>query len=107
MLAVGLWERRLEPEEYDRLRLVEDRMWWFAAIHANLIMLYRQAMPHLLTTSRLLDAGCGTGGFLARLRHEMPETLTVGLDADKTACRWAAAKSARPVCTGSVNTLPF
>jgi SAM-dependent methyltransferase len=97
----------MEREEYDRLRLVEDRMWWFAAIHANLIMLYRRATPQLPTTSRLLDAGCGTGGFLARLRREMPETLTIGLDADKTACRWAAEKSGRAVCMGSVNTLPF
>jgi SAM-dependent methyltransferase len=97
----------MEREEYDRLRRVEDRMWWFAAIHANLIMLYRQAMPHLPMTSRLLDAGCGTGGFLARLGHEMPETPTIGVDADQTACCWAAEKSARPVCAGSVNALPF
>jgi SAM-dependent methyltransferase len=97
----------MEREEYDRLWLVEDRMWWFAAVHANLIMLYRQAMPHLATTRRLLDAGCGTGGFLARLRRETPETPTIGVDADEIACRWAAEKSARPVCTGSVNALPF
>jgi len=97
----------MEREEYDRLRRVEDRMWWFAAVHANLITLYRQAMPHLPTTARLLDAGCGTGGFLARLVREMPETLAIGVDADKTACHWTAEKSARPVCAGSVNALPF
>jgi SAM-dependent methyltransferase len=97
----------MEREEYDRLRLVEDRMWWFAAIHANLLTLYRQTMPRLPTTNRLLDAGCGTGGFLARLRREMPDTPTIGVDADETAGRWAAEKSARPVCVGSVNALPF
>jgi SAM-dependent methyltransferase len=31
----------------------------------------------------------------------------VGLDADELACRRARAKSARPVCRGSVNALPF
>jgi SAM-dependent methyltransferase len=97
----------MERDEYDRLRLVEDRMWWFAAVHANLIMLYQRAMPRLLATGRLLDAGCGTGGFLARLGREMPETPAMGVDADETACRWAAEKSARPVCAGSVNALPF
>jgi SAM-dependent methyltransferase len=82
-------------------------MWWFAAIHANLLMLYRRAAPHLSATSKLLDAGCGTGGFLARLKQELPGTGAIGLDANPTACRWASEKSALPVCAGSVNALPF
>ena len=82
-------------------------MWWFAAIHANLLMLYRRAMPHLSGAGKLLDAGCGTGGFLANLAGAEPEVETIGLDVDETACRWAAEKSARPVCAGSVNALPF
>jgi SAM-dependent methyltransferase len=82
-------------------------MWWFAALHANLLMLYRRLVPRLSGTGKLLDAGCGTGGFLARLAERTPETETIGLDADETACRWAAEKSARPICAGSVNALPF
>jgi SAM-dependent methyltransferase len=82
-------------------------MWWFAAVHANLLMLYRRARPRHTGGLRLLDAGCGTGGFLARLAAASPETETLGIDADETACRWAAEKSARPVCAGSVNALPF
>lgn len=82
-------------------------MWWFAALHANLLMLYRRAMPRVLATRALLDAGCGTGGFLASLAREMPEADALGLDADEPACRWAAEKSGRPICAGSVNALPF
>ncbi|HZK88711.1 MAG TPA: class I SAM-dependent methyltransferase [Stellaceae bacterium] len=78
-------------------------MWWFAAIHANLLMLYRR----LSGGGELLDAGCGTGGFLARLAREIPEARAIGLDANQTACRWAAEKSGKPVCAGSVNALPF
>jgi SAM-dependent methyltransferase len=97
----------MQREEYDRLRLVEDRMWWFAAVHANLLMLCRRAMPRLAGTHRLLDAGCGTGGFLARLARGLPDAVTCGVDIEETACRWAAEKAARPVCAGSVDALPF
>jgi SAM-dependent methyltransferase len=96
----------LEQVEYDKLRQTEDRMWWFAAIHANLLMLYRRIMPKN-SVARLLDAGCGTGGFLARFSEKYPEAKAIGLDANKIACLWAAEKSARPVCAGSVNALPF
>src|SRR5580704_16511061 len=87
-------------------------MWWFAAIHANLLMLYRRAMPERAPsghegTRPLLDAGCGTGGLLARLREQLPAVAAIGLDANETACTWAAQKSGRPVCAGSVNALPF
>jgi len=82
-------------------------MWWFAALHANLVMLYRRFAPEASRPGRLLDAGCGTGGFLRRLAETTPEAATIGVDADETACRWAAEKSQRPVCAGSINALPF
>lgn len=82
-------------------------MWWFGAIHANLAMLHRRASARAPATPRLLDAGCGTGGFLAQLARQVPEREVVGLDADETACHWATEKSGRPVCVGSVNALPF
>jgi SAM-dependent methyltransferase len=79
-------------------------MWWFAAVHANLLMLCRR----MVSPARgLLDAGCGTGGFLARLKGALSDRRIFGLDVNETACRWAAEKSAAPVCAGSVNALPF
>jgi len=78
-------------------------MWWFAAAHANLIMLLRR----FRAGAPLLDAGCGTGGFLARLARELPECRAIGVEANRIACAWAAKKSTGPVCAGSVNSLPF
>jgi SAM-dependent methyltransferase len=82
-------------------------MWWFAAAHANLLLLYRLMSGSATPRQPLLDAGCGTGGFLARLAADYPDRTIIGLDADRTACARAAAKSSRPVCAGSVNALPF
>ena len=96
----------MERSEYDKLDRVEDRMWWFAAMHRNLLVLSRR-LPLAAGSRPIFDAGCGTGGFLARLARSYSDTILVGLDADAQACARAAAKSARPVCVGSVNELPF
>jgi SAM-dependent methyltransferase len=82
-------------------------MWWFAAAHANLLMLARRVTAELGSNGPILDAGCGTGGLLTKLAREFPQSCAVGIDADAEACARAAAKSARPVCNGSVNALPF
>ena len=81
-------------------------MWWFAALHANLVLLCRRIGGRDAGRT-LLDAGCGTGGLLARLSRALPDRDAIGLDADRVACERAAAKSGRPVCAGSVNALPF
>jgi len=79
-------------------------MWWFAAAHANLLMLYERALPR---PGRLLDAGCGTGGLLAKLGARYPERSAVGVDVAAIACARARSKSGQPVCAGSVDALPF
>ena len=96
----------MERSEYDKLDRVENRMWWFAARNRNLLMLSRR-LPSKPGCRPTLDAGCGTGGFLARLAADAPEHVLFGLDIDPFACCRAAAKSARPLCAGSVNSLPF
>jgi SAM-dependent methyltransferase len=97
----------MERLEYDKLDRVEDQMWWFAASHRNLLTLSRHRLLFETGHRPILDAGCGTGGFLAQLASRYPDHVLLGLDADQQACRRAAVKSARPVCTGSVNELPF
>jgi len=95
----------VERSEYERLDRAEDRMWWFAALHRNLLTL----SPRLPQAEgkRILDAGCGTGGLLGQLAARYPDRTLLGLDADLQACACAAAKSGRPICAGSVNALPF
>jgi len=97
----------MERSEYDKLDHVEDRMWWFAASHRNLLTL---ALGRVLLEAGgrpILDAGCGTGGFLVQLAARYPDRALFGLDIEPLACRRAAAKSAQLVCAGSINALPF
>ena len=96
----------MKPSEYDKLDRVEDRMWWFAAMHANLLAAAQRSEIDRLHLP-ILDAGCGTGGLLSRLAVKYWGKPVMGLDLDLQACARAASKSARPVCAGSVNDLPF
>jgi SAM-dependent methyltransferase len=76
-------------------------MWWYRALHRRLL----DALADV--RGAVLDAGCGTGGLLARLRLERPDLRLTGLEWAEVASRRAAAKSGAPVVRGSVNTLPF
>jgi SAM-dependent methyltransferase len=96
----------VNSSEYDKLDRVEDRMWWFAAMHANLLIAAQRCALENFDLP-ILDAGCGTGGFLTRLAREFCGRPVFGLDLDWQACARAATKSARPVCMGSINHLPF
>ena len=80
---------------------VEDGMWWYRALHSRVLDALGQ--PH----GRVPDAGCGTGGFLARLKATWPRTDAMGLEYFPSAAARAQQKSGCPVVAGSVQRLPF
>ena len=81
-------------------------MWWYEGLHAHLLFFLRQALAYT-QYPLVLDAGCGTGGFLRILGHVMPRFCALGLDVNEGACVSARTKSGCPVCVGSVNAMPF
>lgn len=88
----------MEAAEYGLMDAAEDRMWWYRALHARLLRAIAGA------EGPLLDAGCGTGGFLARV----PASLAaIGMDYHPPAAARAARKAGRPATAGSINALPF
>jgi SAM-dependent methyltransferase len=93
----------LERAEYERLAAAEDRMWWFRGLHANMLA----ALPRARRPRAVLDAGCGTGGLLARLAAACPEAELLGIDIDRGAAALARRKSGHPVAVASVDRLPF
>jgi SAM-dependent methyltransferase len=94
----------VERAEYDLMDAAEDGMWWYRAAHARLVDALRERPG---APGPLLDAGCGTGGFLRHLAELQPGLQTVGLDYMPEAARRAADKSGRPVTAGDANRLPF
>ena len=78
-------------------------MWWYRAMHMHAL----RALAHLPPEARILDAGCGTGGFLAKLRAAFPRGRLFGVEYADVAASRAAAKAGAQVAAGTVNALPF
>ena len=95
----------MEPVEYDRMHAVEDRMWWYRAVHSNMLDALRRFPPPAGTA--LLDAGCGTGGLLRHLAAQGNGRLQVGIDILERAAVMAREKSGSPVAVASADRLPF
>ena len=91
----------MESNEYALMDAVEQSMWWYQALHARLLDALRPVR------GRVLDAGCGTGGFLRILRAARPDLTALGCEWHQDAAQRAAGKSGAPVVRGSVNDLPF
>jgi len=91
----------MEPVEYQRMDEVESRMWWYRALHGRLL----DALT--ATSGRVLDAGCGTGGFLATLRACRPDLQLAGIEWAELAAHRARAKSQAQIVRGSIELLPF
>ncbi|MSP05637.1 MAG: class I SAM-dependent methyltransferase [Acetobacteraceae bacterium] len=91
----------MESAEYDLMDAQEKHMWWYRALHARLL----SALAG--TRGTLLDAGCGTGGFLAALHAHRRDLHAIGLEFMPAAAARANRKSPASIVCGSVNMLPF
>ena len=93
----------MDAAEYRKMAAVEDAMWWYRALRANLLALLGRAVatPRAL----VLDAGCGTGGLLAGLGKA--GIAAIGLELAAAAARVARDKGRCPVVVGSIAALPF
>jgi SAM-dependent methyltransferase len=91
----------VERIEYERMHAVEDRMWWYRGLRALVVQELARAL-RAAGEGAVLDAGCGTGGMLARLGPD-----AFGVEYDPVAAALACIKSGRPVACGSVNEMPL
>jgi SAM-dependent methyltransferase len=96
----------VERREYERLAAVEEHGWWFRGLHENLLRAWQSVQPSA-GGPVLVDAGCGTGGLLARLEQAAPQARCYGLELDPMAAAAARAKSGAIVVAGSVQMPPL
>lgn len=95
----------MDPVEHRKMAAVEDAMWYYRALHRVVTTaLVRADLP---ARAAVLDAGCGTGGLLRRLRATRPEWALAGLDFSPVACELTRERTGLTVTEGSVTALPF
>ncbi len=95
----------MSPEEHRKLAELEDRMWYFRALHARREHWLTRLLP--AGGARVLDAGCGTGGFLRLLRARHPDWELNGVDVSSFACELARERTGVAISEGSITALPF
>ncbi len=95
----------MQTDEYLKLAEVEDQMWYFRALHAHV----RRELAEMKRDAAVLDAGCGTGGLILRLREAEPAWKFAGVDFMPIACELAQKRCGPDVDirVGSVTELPF
>ena len=93
----------MNPAEYEALRAVEDRHWWFVSLRGEISRALRRRAR---AGGRWLDAGSGTGGVLAGLEGERG-IRGFGLEWSADGIVLAATRGLRRLTRGSVSELPF
>ncbi|MCX6954027.1 MAG: class I SAM-dependent methyltransferase [Verrucomicrobia bacterium] len=97
----------MNTDEYLKLAEVEDRMWYFRSLHAHVVRLLDRA--EVKPDAAVLDAGCGTGGMILRLRERQPGWRWSGIDFMPIACELARKRCGpgTDIREASVTALPF
>lgn len=94
----------MEPIEYEKLFEYETSYWWYRGLRAILVDTIRR-LP-LGPSTRLLDAGCGTGKNLEALAKDVTCHL-FGLELSLQAASYWRRNGLSRGCLASVNALPF
>jgi SAM-dependent methyltransferase len=90
----------VNPDEYIKMRQLEDHYWWFVSRRRLALDLWRRYAP----TGVVLDLGCGTGAVAEEIARS---SEVVGLDFTRLALNHAADRGLRSLVQGDGARLPF
>lgn len=93
----------MEPSAYETLYLLEDTHWWCVGMR-QIAWVLLDALPLSPAATKVLDLGCGTGGFLQELQGRWP---AAGIDLAEVALRYCQARGLGGLVQASADHLPF
>ncbi len=89
----------MDAHEHDILRAAEDQHWWYQTLHRQALEVLKDLPPR----AHVLDAGCGTGGMLSKLRC----LEAYGVDLSCSAVEHCRERGLPRVIVASTHELPF
>ncbi len=99
----------MNVREYHAMFRVEDRHWWYVGLRHRIMQVLQGSAPsdqQGRQELRVLDAGCGTGGFLTHLsRHDFH--WGAGIDLVWDGLKLSQSRGLCNLTQGSVTALPF
>lgn len=93
----------MNEQEWDRLRTCEEKLWWYKALHQFLLRFI--PAENITKDSYVLDVGCGTGGFMDKLRSKAYRI--VGFDISMSGIRHVKERGFSSAYVASANNFPF
>ncbi len=94
----------MEPYEYETMYNLEGSYWWYRGLHA--ILLDVLGVLGVESDAMVLDAGCGTGQNMARVRDAVTPQV-YGFDYAAYGAKFCRERGLRHICVASVNDIPF
>ncbi|MEO8391624.1 MAG: class I SAM-dependent methyltransferase [Chloroflexota bacterium] len=94
----------MENYEYATMAGIEDYYWWYRGLHSIIVDVLRAAGVN--SESRILDAGCGTGGALMNLRSGFA-VEPFGFDYSPEAGRFLKRRGLQRCAVASINEMPY
>jgi SAM-dependent methyltransferase len=94
----------MRPAEYEAMYRVEDAHWWYGALRRHVFSAVTAEARQLGRPPRLLDAGAGTGGMLARLSGLVEG---YGVEIAPEGIQFCRERELERLVRGSVCELPY
>lgn len=82
---------------------VEEGMWYYRALHARVL----RQLSFAGTEGAVLDAGCGSGGLLHRIKHQSSGWRLTGVDFSPLACALSRERTTATIIEADLTALPF
>jgi SAM-dependent methyltransferase len=95
------------PDDFDRLRPVEDTHFWFVSRNNILAVALATCAAEVSALGPVLEIGCGTGNTLRVIRERFPQATLIGMDAFHSGLVHAKNRTNASVVEGRIEHLPF
>lgn len=96
-----------DPDDFTRIRPVEDTHFWFVSRNNILAAALERLATNGSPGGAVLEIGCGTGNTLRVIRESFPRSTLVGMDALHAGLLHAKNRTKASLVEGRIEEMPF